>query len=46
MLGVGFDSVIDVLKMKMIQFPANGGKAVVSDIPANEKIKQKNYIIF
>ena len=37
--GVGFDSVIDVLKMKMIQFPANGGKAVVSDIPANEKDK-------
>ncbi len=33
--GVGFDSVIDLLKMKLLKFPANGGKMVEEDIPAN-----------
>lgn len=33
--GVGFDSVIDLLQMKLLKFPANGGKMVVEDIPAN-----------
>ena len=33
--GVGFDSVIDLLKMKHLKFPANGGKMVEEDIPAN-----------
>lgn len=33
--GVGFDSVIDLLQMKLLKFPANGGKMIVEDIPAN-----------
>ncbi|NLE63363.1 MAG: elongation factor G [Bacteroidales bacterium] len=37
--GIGFDTVIDVLQMKMIKFPVNGGAAVVSEIPENEKDK-------
>ena len=37
--GIGFDSVIDVLQMKLIKFPANGGAAIISEIPANEKDK-------
>ncbi|MDD3280260.1 MAG: GTP-binding protein, partial [Bacteroidales bacterium] len=31
--GLGFDSIIDVLQMKMIKVPANGGTPVISDIP-------------
>ena len=37
--GTGFDSVIDLLQMKLLKFPANGGKPVVEDIPASEKDK-------
>ncbi len=37
--GVGFDSVIDLLQMKLLKFPANGGKMIVEDIPAGEKDK-------
>jgi len=37
--GVGFDSVIDLLQMKMLKFPAGGGKVVVEEIPADEKAK-------
>ena len=37
--GLGFDSIIDVLQMKMIKVPANGGTPVISDIPAEEKTK-------
>lgn len=36
--GPGFNTVIDLLKMKQIKFNA-GGKAEISDIPANEKGK-------
>jgi elongation factor G len=36
--GSGFDSVIDLLKMKMIKF-AKDGKPEILDIPANEKAK-------
>jgi len=32
--GVGFNTVIDVLKMKMLQYPKEGGTAKVADIPA------------
>ena len=32
--GVGFNTVIDVLKMKMLRYPKEGGKAEVVDIPA------------
>ena len=35
--GLGFNSVIDLTKMKLLKFPANGGKPEVLDIPANEK---------
>ncbi|MBO4231911.1 MAG: elongation factor G [Bacteroidales bacterium] len=37
--GVGFDSVIDLLQMKLLKFPVGGGKMVVEDIPAGEKDK-------
>lgn len=36
--GAGFDSVIDLLKMKMIKF-AKDGKSEIVDIPAGEKDK-------
>jgi elongation factor G len=35
--GIGFDSVVDVLEMKMYKFPKEGGKPVISDIPDAEK---------
>lgn len=37
--GTGFDAVIDLLQMKMLKFPANGGKMIVEDIPAAEADK-------
>jgi len=38
-VGVGFDAVIDLLQMKLLKFPANGGKTIVEDIPESEKDK-------
>lgn len=37
--GLGFDAVIDLIQMKLYKFPKDGEKAVVSDIPAEEKEK-------
>ena len=37
--GVGFDSVIDLLQMKLLKFPVGGGKMIVEDIPTGEKDK-------
>ncbi len=37
--GIGFDTIIDVLKMKMIKFPVDGGTPEISDIPDSEKDK-------
>ena len=37
--GVGFNSVIDVLKMKMLRYAKDGGKAEVVDIPADQADK-------
>ena len=37
--GVGFDSVIDLLQMKLLKFPVGGGKMIVEDIPASEQDK-------
>lgn len=37
--GLGFDAVIDLIQMKLYKFPQDGGKAVVSDIPTEEKEK-------
>ncbi len=37
--GPGFSSIIDVLKMKMYKYPANGGAPEVLDIPGSEKEK-------
>jgi elongation factor G len=34
--GVGFNSVIDVLKMKMLRYAKDGGKADIVDIPADQ----------
>ena len=33
--GAGFNAVIDVLLMKKLEWPSDGGKATVSDIPAD-----------
>ncbi|MDD2963080.1 MAG: elongation factor G [Bacteroidales bacterium] len=37
--GVSFDSVIDLLQMKMLKFKNGGGKPEILDIPAGEKDK-------
>ncbi len=37
--GLGFDTVIDVLQMKMLKYPKEGGKPEVHDIPAEEMPK-------
>jgi len=34
--GVGFNSVIDVLRMKMLRYGKDGGKAEIHDIPADQ----------
>jgi elongation factor G len=34
--GVGFNSIIDVLKMKMYRYAKDGGKAEIADIPADQ----------
>ena len=41
--GMGFDSIVDVLKMKLYKFPAGGGNPEVHDIPAEEKDKAEEY---
>jgi len=38
-VGLGFDSVIDLIKMKMYKFPQDGGKPEILDIPDSEKDK-------
>ncbi len=35
--GASFDSIVDVIKMKMLTYKDDSGKAVISDIPANLK---------
>lgn len=35
--GSGFNSLVDVLKMKMYKYPADGGKPEILDIPADQK---------
>jgi len=35
--GIGFNSVVDVLKMKMYKYGPDGGKPQILDIPASEK---------
>ncbi|MEI6436905.1 MAG: elongation factor G [Bacteroidota bacterium] len=37
--GPGFNTVIDLLKMKQLKFTAGGGKPEITDIPATEKDK-------
>lgn len=37
--GVGFNSIIDVLKMKMYRYAKDGGKAEIVDIPADQAEK-------
>ncbi len=37
--GLGFDSVIDLLQMKLLKFPVGGGAPIIEDIPASEKSK-------
>lgn len=35
--GAGFNSIVDVVKMKMLTYKDESGKAVIADIPANLK---------
>jgi len=37
--GNGFNSIIDLLKMKMLKYPQGGGKPEITDIPDAEKSK-------
>ncbi|MFW5886351.1 MAG: elongation factor G [Bacteroidota bacterium] len=37
--GPGFDSIVDVITMKMYKYPSGGGKPQVVDIPDSEKSK-------
>ncbi len=37
--GSGFNSIIDLLKMKMFQYPKDGGAAKVVDIPDDQKAR-------
>ncbi len=37
--GVDFDSVVDVLEMKLYKFPKDGGKPEIAEVPASEKDK-------
>lgn len=37
--GTGFNSIIDVLKMKMFRYAKDGGKAEITDIPADQAEK-------
>lgn len=41
--GTGFNSIIDVLKMKMLRYSKDGGKAELLDIPAELKGKAEEY---
>jgi len=43
--GAGFNSIIDVLKMKMLQYSKDGGAAKIVDIPADQKEKLMNYTV-
>jgi elongation factor G len=42
--GTGFNSFIDLLKMKMYKYPAGGGKPEITDIPASEKSKAEELL--
>jgi elongation factor G len=37
--GIGFNAIIDVLKMKMLRYSKDGGKAEIIDIPADQTAK-------
>ncbi|MBN1186154.1 MAG: elongation factor G [Bacteroidales bacterium] len=37
--GTGFNSIVDVLTMKLYKYPADGGKPEITDIPAAEQDK-------
>lgn len=41
--GIGFNSIVDVLKMKMYKYGPDGGKPEVLDIPASEKVRADKY---
>lgn len=38
-VGTGFNSVIDLLQMKLLKFPADGGKMEILDIPSDQQAK-------
>jgi elongation factor G len=40
--GLGFNTIIDLMQMKMLKYPDGGGKPEVLDIPADEMAKAEN----
>jgi elongation factor G len=40
--GIGFNAIIDLLKMKMYKYPQGGGKPEILDIPDSEKAKAED----
>ena len=43
--GTGFNSIIDVLKMKMLRYAKEGGKAEIVDIPADQADKAAEFMV-
>ena len=41
--GSGFDSIIDVVTMKMYKYPGGGGKPEITDIPDDQKVQAEEY---
>ncbi len=41
--GIGFDSLIDLVSMKMLKYPKGGGKPEILDIPAGESEKAEQF---
>ncbi len=37
--GSGFDSIVDLISMKLYKYPANGGKPEITDIPDSEQAR-------
>ncbi len=35
--GTGFDSIVDIIQMKLYKYPRDGGKPAISDIPDDQK---------
>lgn len=41
--GTGFNSIVDLITMKLYKYPTNGGKPEITDIPDGEKDKAEEF---